>query len=96
MRADYDSEANGISIAIAGTRSADASDEVHPRAVVALAAGRPVEVQVLYPDLGITEPLAAVAARYGLDAQALEAAAQSAIAAPDRTVTLEVAEREPA
>jgi hypothetical protein len=96
MRADYDSEANAISIAIASTQQADASDEVHPRAVVALAAGSPVEIQVLYPDLGITEPLGAVAERYGLDAQALEAAAQSALAAPDRTVTLEVAEREPA
>jgi hypothetical protein len=96
MRADYDSEANAISIAIASSQTADACDEVHPRAIVALAAGTPVEVQVLYPDMGITEPLAAVAGHYGLDVQALEAAAQSALAAPDRTVTLEVAEREPA
>jgi hypothetical protein len=96
MRADYDSAANAISITIANATSADASDEVHPRAIVALAAGKAVEVQLLYPDLGIAEPLGAAAERYGLDAQALEAAAQSALAAPDRVVTVEVAEREPA
>jgi hypothetical protein len=96
MQADYDSAANAISIAISNAKAADASAEVHPRAIVALAAGVPVEVQLLYPDLGITEPLAAAADRYGLDAQALEAAAQSALAAPDRVVTVEVAEREPA
>lgn len=96
MQADYDSAANAISITIAGAKGADSSDEVHPRAIVALAAGKPVEVQVLYPDLGVAEPLAAVAERYALDVQALEAAARSALAAPDRAVTLEVAEREPA
>jgi hypothetical protein len=63
MRADYDSAANAISITIVDVQSADASDEVHPRAIVALAAGRPVEVQVLYPDLGIAEPLGVVAER---------------------------------
>ena len=96
MRADYDSTANAISITIADVQNADASDEVHPRAIVALAAGKPVEVQVLYPDLGIAEPLGVAAERYALDGQVLEAAAQSALAAPDRIVTLEVAEREPA
>lgn len=93
MRADYDSSANAISIMIANVNSADASAEVHPRAIVALSAGKPVEVQVLYPDLGIAEPLGAAAERYELDAQALEAAAQSALAAPDRVVTVEVSER---
>jgi hypothetical protein len=32
---------------------------VHARAIVALADGQPVEVQLLYPDMGISEPLAA-------------------------------------
>lgn len=96
MRADYDSSANAISIAIANAPHADASDEVHARAIVALADGKPVEVQLLYPDLGIDEPLAAVADRYDLDVEALHAAAQSALAAPDRVVSLEVAARAPA
>ena len=93
MRADYDSTANAISIAITDAAHADKSDDVHSRAVVALADGKPVEVQLLYPDMGIDEPLAAVAGRYQLDLEALQAAAQSALAAPDRVVVLEVAAR---
>jgi len=96
MRADYDSSANAISIAITDTPSAEHSDEVHPRAIVALAAGKPVEVQLLYPNMGISEPLAAVADRYDLDREALEAAAQSALAAPNRVVSVEVAAGSPA
>ena len=96
MRADYDSTANAISIAISDGLHADSGDEVHSRAIVALADGKPVEVQLLYPDRGISEPLAAVADRYDLDLEALHAAAQSALAAPDRVVALEVAARAPA
>lgn len=96
MRADYDSSANAISIVIGDAENADRSDEVHPRAIVALAAGKPVEVQLLYPDLGVSDPLAAVADRYQLDREALEAAARSALAAPDRLVSVEVAARSPA
>jgi hypothetical protein len=93
MRADYDSTANAISIAITDAAQADGSDEVHSRAIVALADAKPVEVQLLYPDMGISEPLAAVAERYHLDVEVLHAAAQSALAAPDRVVVLEVAAR---
>ena len=93
MRADYDSTANAISIAITDVAHAEESDEIHARAIVALADGKPVEVQLLYPDMGIDEPLAAVADRYRLDLEALHAAAQSALAAPDRVVVLEVAAR---
>jgi hypothetical protein len=93
MRVDYDSAANVISIAITDASRADGSDEVHSRAIVALADGKPVEVQLLYPDAGIDEPLAAVADRYELDLEALHAAAQSALAAPDRVVVLEVEAR---
>lgn len=96
MRADYDTSANAISISIIDAESAEHSDEVHPRAIVALSAGRPVEVQLLYPDMGIAEPLAAVADRYDLDREALEAAAQSALAAPNRVVSVEVAAASPA
>lgn len=93
MQADYDSTANAISITIADAQHADHSDEIHPRAIVALLDERPVEMQLLYPDLGISEPLAAIADRYGLDYQALAAAAQSALAAPDRVISLQVAAR---
>ena len=96
MRADYDSAADAISITVSDAEHADTSDEVHPRASVALDHGRPVKVELLYPGMGIAEPLAAVAARYDLDREALEAAAQSALAAPDRVVTVEVGARESA
>ena len=96
MRADYDSTANAISIVITDDPRADASDAVHPRGIVALDQGTPVEVQLLYPNLGIAEPLAAVAGRYDLDREGLQAAAQSALAAPDRVVTVEVEARAPA
>lgn len=48
MRADYDSTADAISIGITDRAHANGSDEVHPRAIVALADGKPVEVQLFY------------------------------------------------
>jgi hypothetical protein len=93
MRADYDSAANAISVVINDGVAADSSDEVHPRAIVALDHGRPVELQILYPDRGISEPVAAASARYDLDGEAIEAAAQSAFVAPDRVVTVDVQAR---
>lgn len=93
MRAEYDTQANALAIRLVEDVHADASSHVHERSVVALADERPVDVEVLYPDLGIDEPLEAAADRYGLDLEALKAAATSALAAPNRTVTLEVALR---
>lgn len=46
--------------------------------------------------MSISEPLGAVAERYDLDLEALHAAVQSALAAPDRVVVLEVEARAPA
>lgn len=57
---------------------------------MALHDGYPVELQLLYPDLGIEQPIAAVARRYDLDHSTLEAAARSALAVPDRVVVLDV------
>ncbi len=96
MRAEYDSNANAISIVLADVPHADQSDEVHARGVVALADGKPIELQILCPDLGIDEPIAAASVRHGLDREALAAAAQSALAAPGRVVKLQVAARVPA
>lgn len=93
MRADYDSAANALSIDLVDAPRWDHSEAVFSRANVAIAAGRAVNIELLYPDRGLEEPLRAVAARYELDAEALIAAAQAAIAAPDRTVTLDVAVR---
>lgn len=67
MRADYDSEANTISITLAPVDHAERADQVHERAIVALHDGHPVGLQLLYLDLGVEEPIAAVAARCDLD-----------------------------
>lgn len=93
MRADYDSKANAISIVLVSEGRAERADQVHPRAVAALRGDQPVELQLLYPDLGVDEPLRAAAERYDLDPEALIAAARAALAAPDRSVTVDVAVR---
>ncbi|MGC1166318.1 MAG: hypothetical protein WA862_09420 [Solirubrobacterales bacterium] len=93
MRADYDSEANAISITLVQGAHAQRADQRHPRAIVALRDDKPIELQLLYPDLGVKEPMRAVADHYGLDPEALIAAANAALAAPNRVVTLEVAVR---
>ena len=91
MRADFDSQANAISIRLADVDRADRADQIDKRTIVAVRDGQPIELQVLYPDLGLDAPLQAVADRYDLDADALTAAATAALAAPDRAVTLDVA-----
>lgn len=93
MKAAYDSEANALSIDLVDADRWAYSDEVQPRVNVAIADGRPVNVELLYPDMGLEEPLQAAAGQYGLDTEALIAAARAAIAAPDRVVTVEVALR---
>ena len=93
MKADYDSEANALSIDLVDARRWEGREGVGQRVNVAFANGKPVNVELLYPDLGLEEPLHAAADRFELDAEALIAAAQAAIAAPDRAVTVDVAAR---
>jgi len=91
MKADYDSEADAISIDLIDSARWEHCDQVADRVNVAVVEGRPVNVEVLYPTIGIDEPLRAVAARYELDVEALIAVARAALAAPDRVVILDVA-----
>lgn len=93
MKADYDSEANAMSIDLVAVDRWDHSEKVTDRVNVAIADGRPVNVELLYPTMGIEGPLRAAAERYDLDAEALIAAANAAMAAPDRPVTLDVGAR---
>jgi hypothetical protein len=95
MKADYDSKANAISIRLADARHADYGDPIDERlsAIVAIADDQAIEIQILAVDAGIEEPLRIAAERYDLDAEALIAAAQAALAAPDRPVTLDVGVR---
>jgi hypothetical protein len=94
MRADYDSRADSLEIVLIGV-------EVYPDDVVGEDVGRcTVDVddvgrvsalQTLGARAGLAD-LAAAAERYGLDREALDAAAHAAIAAPDRVITIDVAE----
>lgn len=93
MKASYDSRANAMSIDLVAVDRWNYSEEVVDRVNVAIADGSPVNVELLYPTKGIEEPLRAAAERYDLDAEALIAAAQAALAAPDRPVTLDVGVR---
>lgn len=93
MKADFDSEANALSIDLIEVPRWDYSEKAFPRVNVAITGGRPVNVELLYPDLGLEQPLKVAAERFDLDAEALIAAAQAAIAAPDRMVTLDVGVR---
>ena len=92
MRADYDSEGDTIQIELESVGRLDYGEDVQDGAViVGILDGRAVMVDVIGTRSDFEEPLRAAAASYGLDAEALIAAARAALAAPDRTVTLDVA-----
>jgi hypothetical protein len=90
MRADYDSQADVLSIDLIQAERWNGSDAVDADfCTVATVDERPANVELLSPARHL-DLLAVAAERHGLDAQALEAAARSALAAPDRTVVLDV------
>lgn len=91
MKADYDSQANALSIDLVEVPHWDAGDEIDDTYCnVALYEGRPANVELLNPSDHLNL-LDEVAARYNIDSVALHAAAQAALAAPNRVVTLELA-----
>jgi uncharacterized protein YuzE len=97
MRAEYDSRADALAIDLVADPIAVSGEGIDDRCTVALdAQGRAVSVELLYPGDGLEPSLGAAAERYGLDAEALIAAARSALAAPDREIVLEVGARTPA
>jgi hypothetical protein len=94
MRADYDSEGDTIQIELEPVRKLGHAEDIGNGAViVSIHEDRPVMVDVIGTGNGFEDPLRVAAERYGLDAEALIAAAQAARAAPDRTITLDVAVR---
>ena len=95
MKADYDSEGDTIQIELeAPVERLDYGEDVDNGAVIiGIRDDRPVMVDVIGTRSGFEEHLRAAAKLHNLDAQALIAAAQAALAAPDRTVTLDVGVR---
>lgn len=93
MRADYDSQANALSIDLIQFDLFECQESVHDTyCQVAFAKGVPANVELLNP-AGHLDLLEVAADRYDLDGPALLAAAQAALAAPDRIVDLEVGAR---
>jgi len=91
MRADYDSEGDTIQVELERVGKLDRGVEVENGAVVVgIFEDRPVMVDVIGTRKGFERPLRIAAERYALDAEALIAAAQAALAAPNRTVMLDV------
>jgi hypothetical protein len=93
MRADYDSKGDTIQIELEPAERLDGDDADLDGVIVGLSNERPVLIDVIGSRPGWDDRLLAVATRYGLDAEALLAAAQAALAAPDRAVTVDVAVR---
>jgi uncharacterized protein YuzE len=94
MKADYDSEANALSIDLIQVEHWEDGDSVDKdgQCNVAFSQGRVVNVELLHPSKNL-ELLHAAAERFDLDAEGLLAAARAALAAPDRSVTLELTGR---
>lgn len=93
MKADYDSQADALSIDLLDVPHWDDGEEIDDTYCnVALYEGRPANVELLNPGDHL-DLLDVAAARLGIDSAALRAAAQAALAAPDRVVTVDVGAR---
>ena len=96
MKADYDSEANALSIDFFEPDRVDRVEKVGGSAcLVWLRDGRPFSVEVLNPGEHL-DRLDMAARRFGLNPTALSAAAHAALAAPDHVVTIDVTAAVPA
>jgi hypothetical protein len=93
VKADYDSEANALLIDLLGPGYCDGAVEIHDTYChVDTRQGRPAVVELLNPADHL-HLLELASERLELDGEALLAAARAALAAPDRLVTLEVADQ---
>lgn len=93
MRAEYDSRADALSIDLAKVDRWDRGEGVdEDSCTVSFVDDRPVNVELIAPGAHL-DLLTLAAHRYGLDGEALQAAARSALAAPDRPIVLDVLAR---
>jgi hypothetical protein len=96
MKVDYDSEGHSLLFEFGEFREWEDGDYVEELAggicIVWIHDDRPDSIQVLSADEDIA-PLDEAAARFELDAACLRAAAKTALALPDREITIEVGTR---
>lgn len=90
MRADFDSTAETIQIQLESVERLDRDDSDLEGIIVGESNGRAVLIDLIGIGDAIDERLRAAADRHDLDAEALIAAASAALAAPNRTVILDV------
>lgn len=95
MRADYESLTDAIEIELEPTERLDYGVPVEGgAAIVHFLDERPVVIDVIGTHKhDFEQPLRVVAERYDMDAEALIAASKAALAAPDRSVRLDVGAR---
>jgi hypothetical protein len=92
VKADYDSEADALSIVLARFGRYDRQEAVdEDNCHVGIVDGRPVDIELLYPSRHL-DLLQTAADHYGLDGTAIYAIAKAALAAPDRLVTMDLSE----
>ena len=91
MRADYDPSAETIQIELERVERLDGDDVDIDGVVVGLYDGKAVLIDLIGVGPTVEARLRAAARGHGLDAEALIAAANAALSAPSRTVTLDVA-----
>jgi hypothetical protein len=93
MKVDYDPEARSILFEFGELREYEEGDYTETLAgyscIVWFHDDRPESIQLLGADEDIT-PLDEAAERFGLDADALRAAARAALAAPNREITIDI------
>ncbi|MBB4662214.1 hypothetical protein [Conexibacter arvalis] len=90
MLAHYDSEARSLAISLEADASHRRVTEVAPNVIVGVRDGRAVFVEVIACDVVGLDGLGTAAREFGLDGDALHAAARAAIAAPDRDIDITV------
>lgn len=92
VKADYDSRADALLIQLLDPGMCDGAVEIdHFYCHVDTRKGRVASVELLNPSDHL-DLLDRAAERLGLDSEALLAAAEAALAAPDRPITVEVGE----
>jgi uncharacterized protein YuzE len=93
MRADYDSRADALTIELHPVERFDRGEQVDDDYCnVGMVSGRVAAIELLYPSEHL-DLLDRAVEQYDLDGPAVIAAAKAALAAPDRLVVLDVAER---
>jgi len=95
MRAEYDSEADALGVEFGKVDRLDYNEDIDgDYCSVGILNGRVRFVELLSPNQHL-DLLQEAATRFGLDPEGLAAAANAALSAPDRSVTLEIGVRAP-